>query len=77
LFEHHQENEGTGKAHFWQYRFLRQLSAGDVGWAVLHTKAAFGADPDIPNFKLESLAWKRQALSYRDAHKAINDTSGQ
>jgi DNA polymerase III epsilon subunit-like protein len=39
------------------------------------TKAAFGNDPDIPNFKLETCMAKA-GVELPDAHKAINDTIG-
>lgn len=39
------------------------------------TKAAFGNDPDIPNFKLETCMVKA-GIELPDAHKAINDTIG-
>jgi DNA polymerase III epsilon subunit-like protein len=37
------------------------------------TKAAFGADPDIPNYKLAT-CMEKAGIELPDAHRAINDT---
>jgi DNA polymerase III epsilon subunit-like protein len=41
--------------------------------AIHFTKAAFGHDPDIPNFKLGTCI-EKAGVELPDAHKAINDT---
>jgi DNA polymerase III epsilon subunit-like protein len=41
--------------------------------AIFYTKAAFGNDPDIPNFKLGT-CMEKAGLDLNDAHVALNDT---